>query len=132
MADLLTPRGVLHLTEFHPMAGTIDGSSDTATLCLRYPYFRTDEPVRFDDDITYTDNPVGPIANTVTYEWGHGIGEILTAVLDAGLRLTSFTEHRASYFRALPQMQFTHGLWRLPPAQRDLLPLTFSLSARKD
>jgi hypothetical protein len=44
-----------------------------------------------------------------TYEWNHGLGEIMTAVVDAGLRV-----------------EFV-----LAAEQRDLVPLMYSLQATK-
>ena len=71
-----------------------------------------------------------PIASPC-HEWQHSIGEILTALLDAGLRLTSFAEHPATLYKQFPGMtRGDDGLWRLP-FDEDLLPLTFELTATR-
>jgi len=130
VAGLLAPSGRLHLTEGHPMLETIDDQDGHDGLRLRYPYFRSATPVRWDEDFTYTDNPLGPISSGEHYEWPHSVSEVLTSLLDAGLRLTSFEEHTGIFWAALPDMMHEDGMWRLPPEQRDLLPLMYSLSAR--
>jgi hypothetical protein len=40
----------------------------------------------------------------VTYEWNHGLGEIVQAVLDVGLTLTRLEEHTEVEWPALPGM----------------------------
>ena len=72
-------------------------------------------------------------AHNRTASWNHGIGEIITAVLDAGLRLTQFVEHRSVPWEALPGAM-TRGEdeeWRLTE-RPERLPLTYTLQAVKD
>ena len=38
----------------------------------------------------------------VTHAWNHGLGEIVTALLDAGMELTMLEEHRSVHWDALP------------------------------
>ncbi|MBK7471341.1 MAG: hypothetical protein IPI73_12650 [Betaproteobacteria bacterium] len=40
-----------------------------------------------------------------TCEWNHGLGEIVTAVVDAGLRIAFVHEHREVPWQALPKME---------------------------
>jgi hypothetical protein len=40
--------------------------------------------------------------HNVTHEWNHGIGEIVTALLDAGMTLIGLTEHDSVPWNALP------------------------------
>jgi hypothetical protein len=104
-------------------------------LVVEQPYFERAEPVRWDDGTTYTEGrPV--VAHPTTFEWSHGLGEIVTALLDRGFHLELLREHRVAEFQALPSMVLEErkdgqDLYRLPPETRDRLPLTFSLRARK-
>lgn len=61
-------------------------------LVLEYPYFECDEPLVWDEGGTYvaTDHV---LTNTVTHDWSHGLAEIVTAVMDAGMELTMLEEH---------------------------------------
>ena len=45
----------------------------------------------------------------MTHFWNHGLGEIVTALLDNGLRLTELTEHDSVPWEALPG-QMEHRL----------------------
>ena len=65
------------------------------------------------------------------WEWQHSLGEVLTALLDTGLRPTSFAEHRETTYEQLPWMvRVADGLWRLPFLE-DSVPLVFTLTATK-
>ena len=44
------------------------------------------------------DEPV----ESLSHEWQHSIGEILTTLLDAGLRITSFAEHPVTLYKQFP------------------------------
>ena len=80
----------------------------------KYPYFeqRRAVPVRGARSPTPT---ATPLAEPVSYEWNHGLGEIVQAVLDAGLTLTRLVEHDEVDWPAYPWMVETgHGHWRLP------------------
>ena len=47
-------------------------------------------------------------------EWSHGLGDVITAVLAAGLELTMFVEHDSVPWEALPgRMHRDDGEWRL-------------------
>ena len=80
VSALLRPGGRLFIREGHPILWSMDETIDD-DLHLRFPYFEPEEPLEWDDDSTYvaTDRP---IAASKTYEWNHGMGEIVTALLD--------------------------------------------------
>ena len=66
----------------------------------------------------------------MTFEWPHSIAEIVQALLGVGLTIADFAEHRTLPWQALPQMVEEAGAYVLP-ANRDRLPLAFSVVARK-
>ncbi|HTZ42250.1 MAG TPA: methyltransferase domain-containing protein, partial [Jatrophihabitans sp.] len=131
VAELLAPGGRLFLREGHPALWTIDERRDDRLLAATYPYFETPEPLIWDEDGTYVETEV-EFRNTRTASWSHGIGELLTAVLDAGLRITQFVEHRSVPWEALPgaMVRDEHGEWSLAEG-RDRLPLSYTLQAVK-
>ena len=70
--------------------------------------------------------------HNVTDEWNHGLGEIVTALLDEGLQLTGLVEHDSVPWEALPgQMErLPGGEWRL--ADRPWrLPHSYTLQAMR-
>lgn len=134
VAALLEPGGTLFLREGHPMLWALDHDRPDDLLVVATPYFETEEPLRWDEPETYTDNPGIEIEHTVTYEWNHGLGEVLSAVLDAGLTIRSFTEHREIEWQAwhLFELDADTGRWALPAHLRDRVPGMYTLVATKD
>jgi hypothetical protein len=90
-----------------------DGREDDL-IVVDFPYFERAEPLAWDEGGTYVQTDVVFTHNT-THEWNHGLGEIVTALLDAGLELTGLAEHDSVPWEALPgQMeQIEGGEWRL-------------------
>jgi SAM-dependent methyltransferase len=126
MAALAAPGGILYLAEFHPLTAIF--SDDDLTVA--YPYFH-DGPLVFEEAGTYAD-PGATIAATPTYEWTHGLGEVLSAVLDAGFTVELFHEHDYTLFQRWPFLEKAgRDTYRLPPDVPSL-PLMYSLRARKD
>jgi len=129
-ADLLAPGGRLYVREGHPVLWTLQWDEADPRLEIAYPYFETADPLPWDDDTTYLGS--GTVAHTRTYEWNHGIGEILTAVLDAGLVIDAFREHRFLEWQGTPFMTLGDDRrYVLPEDQRDRVPLMFTLQATK-
>ncbi len=129
VATLLRPQGRLFLRDGHPVLWSLD-EERTDALVLTYPYFERIDPVRFDAPDTYVETDT-VFENTESREWNHGVGEIVTALLDAGLELTMLVEHDSVPWEALPgRMHRQDGEWRLTE-NGDRLPLSFTLQAVK-
>ena len=96
------------------------------TLRVTLPYFEGNAQ-HWVSTATYTDGP--PVASPGQYQWNHGIGETVQAVIDAGLRITALREHTELEWRGLPQMvEGPDGKFRLPE-RSERLPLMFTLEA---
>jgi SAM-dependent methyltransferase len=133
VGTMLKPGGRLYIRESHPMLWSlrfpIEDPHDE-TLVVAHPYFEVDTPVGWDTADSYLGS--ARLEHTRTYEWNHGIGEILMSVLDAGLVIEQFEEHRFLEWQGQHHMvEDDGGRWRLPPHQRDLVPLMYSLLATK-
>jgi SAM-dependent methyltransferase len=113
VAGLLRPGGRLFIREGHPMMWAID-ETRTEGLVIEYPYFERQEPLVADDPGTYVATEA-EFTHNVTHWWNHGLGEIVTALLDAGMQLTGLIEHQTVPWQALPgQMeQVDLGEWQL-------------------
>jgi SAM-dependent methyltransferase len=131
VADLLVPGGRLFLREGHPMMGTLEDERSDGLLVVEYPYFERDEPVVIDSPGTYVQTDV-TLTHTITHQWNHGLGEIVTALLAAGMELTMLEEHDSLPWDALPgQMtQIELGEWRLTDRPWRL-PHSYTLQAIK-
>lgn len=131
VAALLRPGGRLHLREGHPVLWALPDPRPDGLITLEHPYFERPEGTVWDEDGTYVDTDVR-FVNTRSVEWNHGIGEVVTALLAAGLRLTALVEHDSVPWEALPGQMERVGYdeWRL--ADRPWrLPHTYTLQAVK-
>ena len=65
--------------------------------------------------------------------WDHGLGEIVTALIDAGLRIESLEEQATLDWAAAFLVETTpgSGTYGLPPDVGGQLPLMFSIRATK-
>jgi SAM-dependent methyltransferase len=100
VAGLLRPGGRLFLREGHPMLWALDDAQD-GPLAVEYPYFERAEPDIFDQTGTYVATP-HVLEHPRTASWNHGLGEIVTGLLDEGMRITMLVEHDSVPWEALP------------------------------
>lgn len=125
---LLRPGGMFFIRDGHPALYALD--ENAAELTTRYSYFATGHAQQWDDDSTYVGD--GRLAHTRTYEWPHPLSEILGALLRAGLRLIHFDEGRTLPWRFSDRMVEVPGGYAWPDAERDKLPCTYTIIARRD
>ncbi len=129
VSQMLKPGGTFYIRDGHPMAGAIDDGRDDELLVVDYQYFETEEGMQFEGDGTYTDGP--PISQRVHYEWNHGLGEIVTALINNSLRIELLHEHTFAEFKAFPAcIHVGDGRWQLRD-RNERLPLMFSIRAAK-
>lgn len=131
VASLLRPGGRLFLREYSPVLWAVDETPHDGEIQLAYDYFESVAPLVWDSPDTYTDATTA-ITHTTTHEWNHGMGEIVSAVLDAGLTITGLEEHTSVPSEFLPglMMKGADGEWRLSE-RPERLPLSYTLRARK-
>ena len=122
VADVLRPGGRLFIREGHPVLWSLADEREDDLIVIEYPYFERDEPTIFDQGGTYVATEV-EFEHTITHEWNHGLGEIVTSLLDAGMTITGLTEHDSVPWEALPghmdriegdEWQLTDRPWRVP------------------
>jgi SAM-dependent methyltransferase len=100
-AHFVKPGGVLYVVEFHPIVDVFDDAPGADDLRFRYRYFQGEAPVKFQGTGTYAVGDAG-IKHDTTYTWVHPIGDVVTAVIDAGLRLEFLHEFPFSTYQFLP------------------------------
>lgn len=134
VASLLRPDGRLILRDDHPTFIAV-GDDTSHGLTLHEPYFQQDEPMTWENEGSYVEAPEGstPIAHTRNHQWNHAVGEVLTALLRAGLVLEEVSETRVSSWRRWPDlMEPCEGGYRLTdPEMREMLPLQLVVVARR-
>ena len=114
VAALLRPGGRLFIREGHPMLWSLADERSDDLLVVDFPYFERAEPEVWEEGGTYVETDAVFTANT-THSWNHGLGEIVTALMAEGLRVTGLVEHDSVPWDALPgQMtKDDHGEYRL-------------------
>jgi SAM-dependent methyltransferase len=129
VSALLKPGGRLFIREGHPMLLAVD-EKHSDRIVIDYPYFETMEPMIFDEGGTYVDTDV-EFTNNLTHEWNHGIGQIITAVMDAGMEIIGFAEHDSVPWDALPgkMTRDRFAEWRLTE-KPERLAASYTLQAR--
>lgn len=126
VSRLLRPGGFLYLYEAHPtfLAMNDDGTG-LADASIAAAFERNDKP-----EVGSYAAPTAEFEHHVTYERVHGLSELFTAVIDAGLSIELFNEFDRSSIPAPFLEQGDDGLYRLPP-EAVRYPLSYSLRARK-
>lgn len=133
VAHFLRPGGRFYISEIHPVVQAFeDEGVAPGELRLAYPYWEHRDPLIFDVQGSYAD-PSADVGDQHEHGWDHGLGEIVTALIDAGLRLR--------WLRESPELDWGtdflvetapgSGRFRLPPEATGEMPLMFSLLATK-
>jgi len=130
VAHFVKPGGTFYIVEFHPFSMIFDDAGGVEDLNVRYPYFPLAEPLKWDGEGTYAAAAPG-LQHRDTYNWPYTLGDVVTSLLGAGLRVEFLHEFPFSTYQFLP---ITHvapdGTVRL--ARHDgSIPLMFSIKATK-
>lgn len=126
-ARMLKPGGTFYLADEHPFTLLLNEEDGTVVRRAGGLYWAGSEPLHSGPDTDYAD-PTAPVT-TSSYEWTHGLGEVVSALANAGLTIRWLREHPVCAWQRYSSMtQGPDGWWRLPPPY-DKTPLTFSLLA---
>lgn len=126
VAKLLRPGGRLYVAEFHPITDTLD---DSTGLTVVSDYFDR-RPNTYHSPGSYAD-PQAPTAHNTATEWHHTLGDVISAIAAAGLRITFLHEHHTIPFRRYEAL-VTDGTHFRYPDRTARMPLMYSLSATAD
>jgi hypothetical protein len=119
----------LYLFEFHPVKWMIEGGGPSE-ITIRDDYFTPTEGYTEAGGVLYADTSI-PSAATPTVQWNHPLGEVVTALCEAGLRIESLRELDRDVLRQWDFMvRAEDGLYRMPP-DRPSIPLMYVLRARR-
>jgi SAM-dependent methyltransferase len=100
IAHFLKPGGNFYLVEFHPFMRVFDTGS--ADLRATEPYLYSPEPYRFEAKGSYAAE--SHRAAFPGYMWDHGIGEVVTAVVAAVLKIEYLHEFLYAVGAVFPNM----------------------------
>ena len=131
VAGLLRPGGRLFIREGHPMMWTLSDPRPDGLIVVEFPYFEAPGVV-FSEAESYSG--AGELAAPESVGFNHGLGEIFTALRDAGPTMSDFTEHREVPWNALGDEMVPSPTWPgefVLKHQPERLPPTYTLQATK-
>ena len=126
VASYLKPGGTFYMVEFHPAALTCNDDGQW----FRYSYFPSTEPIRTVEHGSYAD----PEASTTqtSYAWSHSLGETVTALAAAGLRIEFLHEFPYSPYDCFAFTREREPGRAVIPGSEGKAPLLFSIKATRD
>ncbi len=131
-AHFVRPGGFLYVADAHPVLWVWDDDDDVqpGQLRLKYPYWQQSEPLAMPVHGSYAD-PSAHVDEPSEYGWQHSLGEIVTTIAEAGLRIEFLHEFPFLVWPATFLEGRPDRTWHLPADLDGRLPLLFSLRARK-
>ncbi len=124
VSNYLKQGGVFYIVDFHPFAAVFE-STEEGDMAPTYSYFHHEQFTEGGEP-SYAGKE---IIKTPTYEWQHSLGDIVCALIDAGLRIEFLHEFPFTCYQALPVMERGNdGWWRLPKYNDSFLQI-FSIRA---
>ena len=118
--------GVFYIVEFHPLVTAFEPSESgdmtpTRGYFQHELFFEGNEPSYAGSELIVSPN----------YEWQHSLGDIVTALVNTGLRIEFLHEFPFTCYQAYPIMeQDDDGWWRFPK-HNDSFPQMYSIRATK-
>jgi ubiquinone/menaquinone biosynthesis C-methylase UbiE len=129
-ASFVKPGGTFYIVEFHPTAWIFDDSPGVDDLYVKYPMFSS-EPVTSDNDGTYASKPGTVMENRRTYDFPFSVGEVVSNLIDAGLRIEHLHEFPFSTYQFLPFTERRADGKVYLTKHDGSIPLLFSIKATK-
>jgi hypothetical protein len=129
-ASFVKPGGTFYIVEFHPVAWVFDDSPGVDDLYVKYPMF-ANEPVTSENDGTYASKPGVVMENRRTYDFPFSVGEVVSNLIDAGLRIEHLHEFPFSTYQFLPFTERRADGKVYLTKHDGSIPLLFSIKATK-
>lgn len=128
VAHFVRPGGIFYIVEDHPFFRVFRAGAD-AELKAERPYFFSEMPERVERTGSCATGNQGEVATF--YIWNHTLGEVLNALIDAGLAVEFLHEHPYAARAKFPFMVQDADGWGRLPVGHGTVPFLFSLQARK-
>jgi len=127
VAQFLKPGGTFYIAEFHPFGMLFD--EEAPELHLRYPYFDSGviaSPIQG----SYADRQA-EIQQKTSYEWAYPLGEVISSLIAAGLRIQFLHEFPFCVYNMYPFLEQAEDGYYYLPGKVQSVPLMFSIKAGK-
>ncbi|MCA0133019.1 class I SAM-dependent methyltransferase [Winogradskyella alexanderae] len=124
IAERLSPGGIFYLIEFHPILWMFDYIEGKPIMKYHY----NQEAVIYEEyKGTYADKSSSIISKE--YGWNHGLGDVVNALIEAGLEIEFLNEYDESPYDVFPDLiKKDSGMYGL---KEPLFPMLFELKAIK-
>ncbi|MCP4178626.1 MAG: class I SAM-dependent methyltransferase [bacterium] len=123
--NLLKPDGIFYMVEFHPFIYTLGED-----LEINESYFKTSQ-IETTVDGSYTDNSTVNKKNLKHVEWHHSLSEVVSSIINNGLRIEMFNEFPFQVYNCFDNMiELEKGKWVFDKF-RDKIPYMYSIKAKK-
>ena len=101
LAGCLKPEGRFYISEGHPLVWAFADEQpvDSSGLKLGHPYLSPAEPSIFVEPGSYANREAETAINQTT-QWSWGIGDVVNALIGAGLRIDWLNEHSLGFYPA--------------------------------
>jgi SAM-dependent methyltransferase len=128
IAHFLNPGGIFYIYEGHPLRQfLLPGRVDADGKLVQVGYFRQPEPKCYREQGSYA-NPTAPSIHTACY-WPHALGEIVTALCEAGLQIQFLHEFPRSIDTGQVLVRSSDGGYEVQPVKNIQIPEAFSIRA---
>lgn len=125
IASRLNDGGTFYMVEFHPIVWMFDYLQTPPAL--KYAY-NQDEVIYEEYEGTYAEDGHTKMVSK-EYAWNHGLGDVINALINAGLTIDLLEEHDASPYDVLPDLiKNSAGFYE---TKDKLYPLIYELKATK-
>ncbi|MFX1536700.1 MAG: hypothetical protein ACFFDI_20985 [Promethearchaeota archaeon] len=98
--------GFFYIAEAHPTGYIFDDEADH--LSPRYDYFHKKQPELFEQSGSYA---IAETKHTKTYEWTHSMGDIINALISAGLKIEFLHEFPFICWKMMPFLIQKENEW---------------------
>ena len=123
----LKPAGFFYIVEGHPIMNVFHNSRGVTELKVSQSYFHKPSPIKWDPEGDYADKNAAVVHPS--YEWTHSLGDIINALINAGLRIDFLHEFPISAYQCCDYAQKgIDGWWHI---EGDRVPMLFSIKATK-
>ncbi len=130
ISQFLKQGGVFYILESHPVLTMFDDMNPGNDLKITHSYFHSDEPLVFNDDKPdYSDQTF--ISEKASHEWVWSLSDIINALIDNGLTIEFIHEHDRLFYQHTEDMIPVGNGWYQFPQNKGMIPLSFSIRARK-
>lgn len=115
--------GMFYIVEFHPFLNVLGDKGEN----IEHPYFHNKKPMKYNVQGSYAE-PDADFSHTC-YQWCHGLGDVVTALISAGLKLEFVHEWPYSAYNCCPFFEESEQGHYILKSRPNTIPLMFSIRA---